>query len=402
MKNLFNDFIPILRTAAGATLCALLLASCNASDSAVAQDTPLASGDSLSSPATAEEETADSATPVINEIVTGPTERDNAEMGLTVGEQLKHLDSLMRVVPPDSLEILMAEYDRLLDSVMTAQNMTDEEQAAALMAAESSPEERTDIVETVIEEPADEEAPEEEPYYVRSTPRSQAQTSTSRTLVQSDSRAEDSRDPAEFKGVRESELTYYQQNTVTTPAKPVETTQQATQGSRVVNITPTPSAQRSSSRTSNGQAARTRTRSRVQSRSASRPSSGTRSSRPASRSLDENYTEGLASFRAGKYTQAISELKPVVNASRSSYNTTARYYYALSLERTGSLKQAASNFRTLMRGSGSLADKSWLGYARVLSRQGKKSQAKKELLRLIQERPSSGQVANARKLLQQM
>ena len=401
MKNLFDDLLPIIRTVAGATCCALLLASCNASDSAVAQDTPLASGDSLSSPAPTEQDETDSAAPVINEIVTGPTERDNAEMGLTVGEQLKHLDSLMRVVPPDSLEILMAEYDRLLDSVMVAQNMTEEEQAAALLAAEDSPEQPADVV---SEEPADEDVPDTEQNYVRSTPRSQTQASTSRTLVQSDSKADNSRNPATFQGVRESELTYYQQNTITTTNSAETPKQAATQGSRVVNISPetSSSANRRSSRNSAGRSTRVQQRRHTRSRNATRSTSASRSSRPASRSLNENYTEGLASFRAGKYSQAIDELKPVVNAPRSSYSTTARYYYALSLERTGSLGQAASNFRNLMKGSGSLADKAWLGYARVLSRQGKKSQAKKELLRMIKERPSSGQIANARQLLQQL
>ncbi len=411
-----------------ATCCALLLASCNASDATVMQDTPLASGeDSLS---TSDSET-DSGGYQRTEIVTGPTE--NAEMGLTVGEQLKRLDSLMRIVPPDSLEVLMAEYDRLLDSVMLAQRISQEEN--------NPNQERSSTPETPAI--ADVSTQSAEQSYVRSTPRSQVTNADPTTLVQSRTNTNQSFEPSEYNGIRESEINYYQQEKETTPA-PLNTTQtpkQTALQNQAANQTPvpTPAATPRANATANttadnksntaatpvvtnlrsteGATATPRTTSTTrkryptsgrrtttapstsnsQSRTRSRRSSGSSSS-----SLDENYTEGLASFRAGNYSDAITNLKPVANSSSSSYRAIARYYYALSLERTGSLSQAASSFRSAMKGSGDIADKSWVSYARVLAKQGKKNQAKKEILRLIEQRPASSQIANARKLLQEL
>lgn len=400
-----------------ATCCAVLLASCNASDATVMQDTPLASGeDSL---ATFRSET-DSGEYQRTEIVTGPTE--NAEMGLTVGEQLKRLDSLMRIVPPDSLEVLMAEYDRLLDSVMLAQRISQEENNPN-QERSSTPE--TPAIAEVSTQPTEQN-------YIRSTPRSQVTNADPTTLVQSRTNTNQSFEPSEYNGIRESEINYYQQekesaaeptqnrttnqtaaptpaatprtNTTSTTAANVESNTATTPTVTNLNSTEGKSAPRRTTNTtrkrysaSNRRTSTAPSTSNSQSRTRSRRSSGSSSS-----SLDENYTEGLASFRAGNYSDAITNLKPVANSSSSSYRTIARYYYALSLERTGSLSQAASSFRTTMKGSGDIADKSWVGYARVLAKQGKKNQAKKEILRLIEQRPASSQIANARKLLQEL
>lgn len=411
----------------GLSLCALLLfASCNASEQTVYSDadSPLGSAsdssrsESFASPDSSGSDRADIRG---GDVVTGPSPSSAArEVGLTVGERLKRLDMLMQTAPPDSLGILMAEYERLLDSAMGG-------------PAASAP----------TSGPAEEQTASAAPSYPRSTPRSSiGNGGDNRTLVQSDVRAgkDSSFDPSKFGGVRQSELEYYRENA---PAQQQTPTTAAPRNAGTTSTTPsgesrstttakpstssTPSSSvastsgssdsraASGSRVQSSQSSRAKGKGKkakkeTRSRAASTPStvavapssSSSSESKPSrSSSLSENYTEGLAHFRAGRYRQAIENLKPVANSS-GSYRTIAKYYYALSLERTGSLSQAAGQFRSLSKGSGAIADKGWLGYCRVLSAQGKKNEAKKELLRLIKQRPGSSQIASAKQMLQKL
>lgn len=419
----------------GLALCALLLfASCNASEEAVYADadSPLGSASDSSrsgSSASPDSSGIDRADIRGGDVVTGPSPSSTPrEVGLTVGERLKRLDMLMQTAPPDSLGLLMAEYERLLDSAMGGPA------ASEPTAAQSAP----------TSGPAGEQTASAAPSYPRSTPRSSiANGGDNRTLVQSDVRAgkDSSFDPSRFGGVRQSELEYYRENV---PAQQQTPTTAAPRNAGTASASPSgesrstaaekPAASSTTSSsaasTAGGSDSRAASGSRVQSsqaskakgkgkkkkkekrsRSASNPSTvaaapssstSTESKPNRSASLSENYTEGLAHFRAGRYRQAIENLKPVANSPGSSYRTIARYYYALSLERTGSLAQAAGQFRSLSKGSGTIADKGWLGYCRVLSAQGKKGEAKKELLRLIKQRPGSSQIAGAKQMLQQL
>lgn len=402
-----------LRTASGMLaalpLCAFLLfASCSSSERAARSegDSPLGTAEEP-----ADAITVDGAGTGRSDIVTGPNDAvEYRKVGLTVGERLKQIDSLIQVVPADSLGILMAEYERLLDSAM----------GGSVSAA--SP-----------ESPSDEpKARETAPNYPRSTPRSSINTSAERVLVQSDhdTRSDAVIDPAEHAGVRDSEPEPYRGSTTPSSSTPAASTvipsRSAPAQADAPTISRTPPARSGTSTSVSGEtgtqagaskpAAQTgkstgkgkkkrkggRRRAVVESTPAPAPPSTPEPKSTRSNSLNENYTEGLAHFRAGRYAQAIEDLKPVANSSGSSFRTVAKYYYALSLERTGSLSQAASQFRSLSGGSGAIADKAWLGYCRVLNAQGKRGEAKKELLRLIKQRPQSSQIANARQLLQKL
>lgn len=402
---------PALR--ATLSFCALLLfASCNSSQETTytEADSPLAAGSD--STLSESELTAEPDSPAVGriDIVTGPASgNSNREVGLTVGERLKKLDLLMQTAPPDSLGLLMAEYERLLDSAMGGP-------AASAPPATEYPSSSTPIAA---------EPEYNTPTTPRSTPRSSINgNGDNRTLVQSDNEAARQFDPTTYGGARESELEHYRENR-SAQSQPTESTQSAANGngsasslSGQSSSTGTGSRPTSSttSRTSGGTGAKGKGKKESGSKKGKKGKKNRAASTPAvaetpssspepkankSSSLNENYTEGLAHFRAGRYKQAITSLKPVANSS-GSYRTTAKYYYALSLERTGSLAQAASHFRSLSKGSGAIADKGWLGYCRVLSAQGKKSEAKKELLRLIKQRPGSSQIASAKQMLQKL
>ena len=140
---------PALRL--GLSLCALLLfASCNASEQTVYSDadSPLGSAsdssrsESFASPDSSGGDRADIRG---GDVVTGPSPSSaQREVGLTVGERLKRLDMQMQTAPPDSLGILMAEYERLLDSAMGGPAAT--EPTTAHSAPTSGPAERSPLV----------------------------------------------------------------------------------------------------------------------------------------------------------------------------------------------------------------------------------------------------------------
>ncbi|MGE3802172.1 MAG: hypothetical protein AB7H80_14235 [Candidatus Kapaibacterium sp.] len=383
--------------------------SCNSSDIATRNESDMASSplsDSSDSFAP-----ADSTNFAIVDVVTGP-ETAPTPVGLTLGEQLKQLDERMKVAPTDSLEILMIEYDRLLDSAITgktsprptstpASNETATVKPTTPVEKRETPIQIEEVEEpyssleaiTPIETSTEPEtpstiAPPENRNYAVSTPRAEVVTEQSnQVLVQStfESEYESSTfDPSKYRGARPSELKYYNETKSASSNRSVTTTTSSKKG-------------KSSRPTSASKTTATPS-------TTSTPPSSSRSRAPErspNESLDEKYSNGLTYFRAGSYSKAITSLQPVVSSSKS-YRNTARFYYGLALERTGSLSQAASQFRKLKGGSGSLADKAWIAYARTLQRQGQSGQAKKELLSFIKARPNSGQIGSARELLQKL
>ncbi|MCB0711359.1 MAG: hypothetical protein KDD67_03425 [Ignavibacteriae bacterium] len=400
---------------------ALFSLSCNSSDIATRNESGMAS--SPLSDSSDSFTPADSAEFAIVDVVTGP-ETAPTPVGLTLGEQLKQLDERMKVAPADSLEILMIEYDRLLDSAITGKTSpepvstpTSTETVAVNATApvektetpteieeedpyssfetitsdEASPvETSTDEaspVETSTETPST-TTPTEDRNYAVSTPRTEVVAEQSnQVLVQStfESEYESSTfDPSKYRGARASELKYYNETKSATTNRSGTTTTLSKKG-------------KSSRPTSRSKTTATPSTTAITPKS----SRSRAPERSPSETLDEKYSNGLTFFRAGSYSKAIVNLQPVVSSSKS-YRNTARFYYGLALERTGALSQAASQFRKLKGGSGSLADKAWIAYARTLQRQGQSGQAKKELLSFIKARPNSGQIGSARELLQKL
>ena len=379
--------------------------SCNSSDVAIrneAEETGWNQSDTTGIVDGADTNTSET------EIVTGSVDPPKP-VGLTLGEQLKRLDSLMRIAPADSLEILMTEYDHLIESAMTGQDsppppsttkgaggepasetVEDVDQSTAtesvenlVVADDANQAESTEVPSDRSEE-VDTETPR---LYTYLTPRSQITNSnSSEALVQSNYQSNYDNaefDTSKYNRVRESESKHYQESKEKSKQKPIVHNTSKRRAKNLTKTRPNRRASRSS-----------------KPRSSPAPIS-TFPRRSTTSSLDEKYSEGLAYFCAGSYNQAITELKPVANSSKS-YRNTARYYYGLALERTGSLSRAASQFRKLRSGSGGLAEKAWIAYARVLKAQGKISQAKNELLRFIKARPTSSQIASARELLQRL
>ncbi len=100
------------------------------------------------------------------DIVTGPFGATSA--GLTVGERLKRLDSLMLVVPADSLGTLMTRYEELLDSALRIETNAPPRTYAAETKDRT---ERSNGVSNVEETPlADSRAPESIEKTIRSEP----------------------------------------------------------------------------------------------------------------------------------------------------------------------------------------------------------------------------------------
>ena len=107
---------------------------------------------------------------------------------------------------------------------------------------------------------------------------------------------------------------------------------------------------------------------------------------------------GIAAARAGKYADAVLKLAPLV--SSGSADADARYYYALSLEKTGQQSRAAEEYMRVSRGSGSLAERAYLDYCRMLAATGSRDRARQLLTQYIRRKGDSGQVVAARRLLQ--
>ena len=394
---------------------ALLSPSCHSGDVATRDEENGSSSSPLSDSVEMTSD-ADTVETQIPEVVTGPFTTPKP-VGLTLGERLKQLDARMKVAPADSLEFLMAEYDRLLDSAITGKTPAEEISIASSTSAQASEPVVHSTIESstappsheeqgpVISEatPTEEHKSDPEPTasettthnYTYSTPRSQM-NNQSQTLVQSTYQNENEGkefDPSQYKGARQSELKYYEKNKESSGKSASSTTSSS-------SSTKKKSVAGSGKKSSSGSASPTKSGNKTSGKSSTTSTSNSPQRSPE-QSLDEKYTNGLTNFRAGAYQKAIEDLKSVASSSKS-YRSTAKYYYGLALERTGSLSLAASQFRSLKSGSGSLSDKAWIAYARILKAQGKTAQAKKELLNFIKARPKSGQIASARELLQKL
>lgn len=388
-------------------------------------------------------------------IVTGPFSASG--VGLTVGERLKRLDSLMLVVPADSLEGLMAEYDLLLDSALGSRGVstpsyvvdtsatTIRSNISAPSDTPTSPIATTEAVTPSMEASSPEEVDSGAMFasLVQDPPKLQIEEPAPPPIVQerpAPSRVEtstpevaivqaDSPPPSDLEVIsRRSNSGYIRsvphsarkRTNKSTVVQSESNSSSSSVGKRSNSTTPTSTAASDHTKRSNhGKEATVRERSRPGSsgvaasdRRASRTSVSGKASSPsgrtasvkkrsASASLQRRYTEGLAKFRAGKYTSAITLLTPVASSNKS-YRSTARYYLALAQERTGNLESALRNMRSLRRGSGRIALRSQLASARLLARTGNRSEARKELLRMTRSRSSSRYSAVALKMLQQL
>ncbi len=276
--------------------------------------------------------------------------------GPTIGERLGRLDAQMKTAPPDSIPILRAEYQQLLAESRNGEQPLD----SALQPSSSADtsEEFFRIADTAYPDTV-----------VHTPPRKQIVTGPAQpsvdTAAMALSPAAIANPALVFNGLRPAEL-----------------------------------------RTAPGYHPPSRHRAHATRRS-------TRSVRPSvtqrprtkaeeqglTRLSDRRMVEGMVAARAGRYAEAVEKFSGVSSVDRTDE---ADFYYALSLERTGELQAAASEYRTLSRGSSELAHRSVVAYARVLSQMGQTSRAKKTLWQFINANPNSPMVPSARELLQQI
>ena len=402
---------------------------------------------------------------------------DEALAGLTVGERLKRLDSLMLVVPTDSLETLMVEYEELLDSALSVRygepptpsyarnrhsstprsnargtNDPASTQSDADRVASTSPRSPAPVAErssVATESPTPSAAPAsttstpETPLVRTNDEASRAATTTTRTpevtALAEGTRTNVDGDRAD-PPLRQRSNDGYTRSTPRSSLRSNNTlsgTQPEGSASSSTTNRPTRSQSSTPSRRSNaGSVATSETRGVEESgtrvvqprerrhrterevrRNRGDRQSGASSGRRMGRrggahrgssrvrtekgSVERRYTEGLAKFRAGDYRQAIELLRPVA-ASSSGFRNTARYYLAVSLERTGNVAGALRNFRALKGASGSIGEKSWLAVARLLAKSGDTARARRELQQFTSARSGSSYVAEADRMLRRM
>lgn len=411
-----------------------------------------------------QEQTEDTLTE--SRIVPGPTDDDVA--GLTVGERLKRLDSLMLVVPPDSLEPLMAAYEELLDSALRIQysgadgpsygreskgttsrsnavRSTPRSQAVRqdgarpsnpVAAEESRTTPSTDLATAAadgsqsvqkVQTASDRESAEgpteaiepaarteqttrvqqipEEPVrqrsddgYVRSTPRSTMRSNRKPSGLQPEGTRTESTQSTSVVSSQRSNAASSEPTGRSNSGHTARTSSAVTSTDKGEQSARVRKRARGSSTTAEGSRTRTRadrTGSRRSGRAAGH-ASGTK--RTPSESLARRYTEGLALFRAGKYQKAIDLLSPVARAS-SRHSRTARYYLALSLERTGNLRAAMKQYRLLKGSGGVIGEKSWVSLGRLMAQSGNRAGAQQELRQFTRARSSSRYAEEATALL---
>jgi TolA-binding protein len=119
------------------------------------------------------------------------------------------------------------------------------------------------------------------------------------------------------------------------------------------------------------------------------------------RRAEQSYVDGTAAARAGQYAEAAKDLEvavksPAIGARKQS----ATMAYALSLEKTGRLSEAADQYLTLSRSGGEAGHKAYVAYCRILGRLGQRERARRLVLQFLKEHPDSSQVVDARLLLQ--
>jgi TolA-binding protein len=278
--------------------------------------------------------------------------------GSDVGERLGRLDAMMRTASPDTVPYIKAEYQRILDSIALARR-----EPIYTGGPDSTP-----PISPVVTGPID---------------------TTRLTAVDTTAAATDSleliRDPSKlYKGLRQSEL-----RRIPGYEPPART--------RTPRAAATPRT--------GGIASRDLAAGRKTSRARRAPqNTEQRSSRPRevaadSRKMMERKTvNGIAADQAGRYNEAVQQLAPAVKSGKTSPR--ARYSYANSLENTGQLSKAASEYLKLSRSGGALGHKAYVAYCRLLARMGQKSRAKQLVLQFIERHPDSSQVVTARRLLQ--
>ena len=344
------------------------------------------------------------------------------ETGETLGERLGRLDAQMQVAESDSMRILQREYDSLLalaagpgaDSSLLAMRVTRQQElgqeqittgppssdqsytsappsdgsdSAAIFTSTArqgdtvgtipSTPRRTIDGEIVSDVPVDQVPLSEDTYTSR--PRRRAGTSIKLPVTST------TPDPRRFKGLRESEKRtipgYRPARSTSKPKRPAvaavrRKTVRSTAPRRTAIATYSPRNE------------------------SNRGSSGVKPLTAAQRDArmsERNIVEGIAAERAGKYSEATKRLGAVKGGPKTPQ---ARFSYALSLERTGELSRAASEYLALSSGGGALGHKAYIGYCRVLSMLGQRGRARELVQRFIRQNPASGQVASARRLLQ--
>lgn len=260
--------------------------------------------------------------------------------GPTLGERLGRLDRLKQTAPADSLPLVEAEYQRLL--------------AAARGSDAPPPESAIDTSGAVSDVPEhDDDAADPDGHDYREIPASGIENPA---MV--------------FDGLRTAEL-----RTAPGYVEPEP------------RVVASAAPRRSVSRPSTSGATNAE-------RAAARPRSSA-----AERGSNRRLVEGLAAARAGRYDEAVDKLSGVSSADRRAQGS---FYYALSLERIGRLAPAADQFRRLKAGSGALAERALVAYARVIAKMGQRSQARQLLQRFVAQNPGSSQLPHARRLLQSL
>ena len=397
-------------------------------------------------------------------------ESDGSRAGLTVGERLKRLDSLMLVVDSDSLQYLMAEYEELLDSALNvrygepptpsyarnrgpatprsnapegvqpdtprpeADRVVPQTPPSAVAEAET-PDPASDR--PVVEVRADVRPTENVPSSAPAAPQPSSEeiaVETASTVVT------ESVDPAPLRqrsndgyvrstprsSMRSNNSQSGTQPTGTTTSPAPSTTSRSTSSARSTSASrrsnsgqevagPPQSADRSETSDVRRERSQLRRHRRMhapgrsgEARATGGRNAGRRSGagqrgavRTERSSLERRYTEGLAKFRAGRYREAIELLRPVAQSGLS-FRTTARYYLAVALERSGNVAGALRNYRALKGTSGSIGEKAWLGVARLLARSGETAAARRELQQFSRSRSGSPYSAEAKRMLRSL
>jgi hypothetical protein len=342
--------------------------------------------------------------------------------GETLGEKLGRLDAQMKTAPADSLDILKAEYQRLVAEAAgpgadtAALNARPEREPALeqeqVATGDPAPETSTPLAsmppgDTTGKRSSDPLSPTGPDGSVTSTPRRspatgpasglpddsgtlppQGFTSTPRRFDSTRSwQAETSADldPLEFRGLRESE-----KRTIPGYRPPARVRSASSTRPGVASAPRTVAPKRTGTPRTLASSDRGRS-------AAGAPTSRQSAARQQLRSSERDVVEGIAAQRAGKYPEATRRL---AKARANVRTPEARYSYAVSLEKTGNLGQAAGEYLSLSGSGGSLSHKAYISYCRVLSRQGQRGRARELVQRFIRQNPDSSQVGSARRLLQ--
>jgi hypothetical protein len=272
----------------------------------------------------------------------------------TVGERLGRLDVRMRTASPDSLPLLQEEYRRLL-AERTGQPVT------AFTGGPEAPDGGL-VVDTLMSVPRRDL---DEPLIAQRPPISEPRTAPPYAL--------DEEEP--LKGFRASELDPRAAKTSRKSARSARGVTSSTSRPRV--------AARSSGRVAAPRMAQPRTAAAIN-----------------ERGVRQRLVSGITAARSGNYEHAVRNLAPVIAAGKGGQE--ARFYYATALERTGDLPSAMREYLKASKAGGSLGDKAYLAHLRVMAAMGERERARELVNGFIRSNPESGQVVQARKMLQTM